>query len=195
MTVSRYTYSGNNVEASRAEITAYAAQVKTERKHIPDTINNAQDLSDSTDSSEESSLPNRWTFKDCVDRPMWNRKILEALGQLTDFVYPRIQRVSEKKNWPKHTYDIHEITQLLSWICMLTVSTKGEFTEVAVEVFRSAMKAWGKGRSARRRVLSKCYKLETTLGSRPLLVSQLDQEMLHLPPLHRRTASPQTMNS
>ena len=164
-----------------AEVTALSSQVELQKgkDQIDDTKSTETEEAD--DTSEEDPLPEKWKFEDCVDRPVWAIEIQEALSQLTDFVYPRLQSLARKKGWSTQPFDTNEVTQLLAWICMLTITTKGEFTEIAVEIFRVSLKAWSKGRSARRRSLARCHSLETTLGARPLSDSELSQKMLHLP--------------
>ena len=59
---------------------------------------------------------------------------------------------------------------------MLNVTTHGEWTEIMVSLLASAMKAWKKGRSARRRLRTKCKRLERHLGPRPIMKDLVTRE-------------------
>ena len=171
-----YTYSEEGISATAATMEVHAAvasihaRPEEERSEQLQQKAMEQRSDSSTSTSDEDSIPEHWTFSDCADNPHWGKDALGKLSLLADMVIPRVEHLAKRKGVGSQPFpfDLDEINQICSWTCMLNITTRGEWTEIMVALLASAMKAWRKGRSARRRLLSKCKRLEQQLGSRPV---------------------------
>ena len=170
---SEYTYSATDLAAVRADLSITTHQATLTEKHTKDGT-----PSDSS-SEDEQAPPQRWTFSHCVDRPpeQWSTETANAVSLLTDLLYPRLQSLAEKKGIKEIPFNLDEVTQLTWWACMSTVTSKGEFTEIMVNLLNSCMKAWMVGKSAIRRALRKCRKLASSLGEIPILATDVDTRL------------------
>ena len=177
-----YTYSEEGVHAATASLALHAQVAQLQLKQKGESAEAArateEDDHSETTTSDEESLPEKWSFTDCADKPDWGEDALEKLSLLADLVIPRVEHLARRKGITSDPlpFDHDEVTQMCSWTCMLNITTHGEWTEIMVALLASAVKAWKKGRSARRRLLQKCKRLERHLGPRPMTKSMVQSE-------------------
>ena len=170
---SEYTYSAADLTAVRADLS-----ITTHKATLTGKPEKAESTSGSS-SEEEPATPNRWTFSQCVDRPIeqWTTETANAVSMLTDLLYPRLRSLAEKKGLKEIPFNLDEVAQLTWWACMCTITSTGELTEIMVNLLNSCMKAWKVGKSAIRRALRKCSKLASSLGETPIPATDVDTRL------------------
>ena len=175
---SEFTYAEPGISTMTAVLTK-TAQLNNATAIEMDTCQDIRSDAETSSTEEEAQTsPPRWTFRECANCPSWGAQVDQEISLLTDMVFPRAQALTHQKGITQLRLDLNEMTQITMWACMLSITTKGELTEIMVECLKSAMKAWNRKNNARGRVLTKCHKLEKTLSPRPILAQQVTQRLL-----------------